>query len=84
MQIHHTVPEASDMAVKISNTLIKSFDKVVEVMAEVGHCLPHFQKYTELFRSNQQIRAVACLFYRDILDFHVTVLNFFGKSSGYS
>lgn len=51
-------------------------------MAEVGHCLPHFQKYKELFGSNQQIKAVLCLFYRDILDFHVTILNFLENQVG--
>ena len=68
---------------QISSTLIKSFDKVVEVLAEVGQCLPQFQKYAELFKENQHIKQVLCLFYRDILDFHATVLNFFRKNSMY-
>ena len=69
---------------QISSTLIKSFDKVVEVLAEVAQCLPQFQKYAELFEESEHIQQVLCLFYKDILDFHVTVLNFFRKNSKHS
>jgi len=74
----------ADSNEQISSTLIKSFDKVAEVLAEVGHCLPQFQEYAELFKANQHIKQVLCLFYRDILDLHATVLNFFRKNSKYS
>jgi hypothetical protein len=74
-------PTSADFKEQISSTLIKSFDKVVEVLAEVGQSLPQFQKYTELFKQNQHIKQVLCLFFRDILDFHATVLNFFRKNS---
>jgi hypothetical protein len=78
------VPTFVDFKEQISSTLIKSFDKVVEVLAEVGQSLPQFQKYTELFKENQHIKQVLCLFFRDILDFHATVLNFFQKNSRHS
>jgi hypothetical protein len=89
LQVRHRTPRSrvatlADCSEQISSTLIKSFDKVVEVLAEVGQCLPQFQKYAELFKANQHIKQVLCLFYRDILDFHATVLNFFGKNSKYS
>jgi hypothetical protein len=74
----------ADCSEQISSTLIKSFDQVVEVLAEVGQCLPQFQKYAELFKANLLIKQVLCLFYTDILDFHATVLNFFGRNSKYS
>jgi hypothetical protein len=78
------VATLADSSEQISSTLITSFDKVVEVLTEVGQCLPQFQKYAELFKANLQIKQVLCLFYRDILDFHATVLNFFRKNSKYS
>src|SRR5271170_4580458 len=89
LQVRHRtsrscVATLADCSEQISSTLITSFDKVAEVLAEVGQCLPQFQKYAELFKANLQIKQVLCLFYRDILDFHATVLNFFRKNSKYS
>lgn len=69
---------------QISSTLVKSFDKVVEILAEIGHCLPHFGKYAEIFKENSQMKGILCLFYKDILDFYCTTLNFFGKSSEFT
>lgn len=46
-------------------------------MAQIGHSLPAFEKYTELFRGSQPIQQVLCLFYQDILDVYSTFLDFF-------
>ena len=62
---------------QIASTYVKTFDKVNEVMMVISDHLPHFKKYTEVFRTNTQIRHVLCLFYRDILDFHLTIVQFF-------
>lgn len=60
-----------------SITYNKSFDSLVNVMAQISHSLPAFEKYTELFRGNQSIQQVLCLFYQDILDLYSTFLEFF-------
>jgi hypothetical protein len=51
------------------------------VLGTIGLNLPHFHQYTQLFRSNEKIQKILCLFYQDILDFHVTFLKFFRKPS---
>lgn len=39
-----------------------------------ANSLPEFEKYTELFEDNDRIKHVLSLFYKDILDFHATIL----------
>ena len=60
---------------------MKSFDKLLEVMAQIGDCLPRFEKYGQLFETSDRIKHVLCIFYNDVLDFHATVLNFFKLKS---
>lgn len=60
-----------------SITYNKSFDNLVNVMAQIGRSLPAFQEYTELFQGNKSIQQVLCLFYQDILDLYFTFLEFF-------
>lgn len=45
--------------------------------------LPHFKKYAEsgLLDKNQHARNAMVLFYRDILDIHLEMFNFFRKKS---
>lgn len=66
-----------------SITYNKSFDNLVNVMAQIGHTLPAFEKYTELFRGTQPIQQVLCLFYQDILDVYSTFLEFFRHTGIY-
>ena len=56
---------------------MKSFAKVLESMAQFGAALPHFKAYAQLFKQNDSIQRILGLFFRDILDFHSTVLKFF-------
>ena len=56
---------------------MKSFAKVLEAMAQFGAALPHFKAFAQLFAQNDSIQRVLGLFFRDILDFHSTVLKFF-------
>ncbi|KAI9684612.1 MAG: hypothetical protein M1822_005700 [Bathelium mastoideum] len=65
--------------VQISSTYVKSYDKILDCMSQLGESLPHFENYAQLFEKNATIKHVLCLFYRDILDFHATVIHFFGK-----
>lgn len=53
-------------------------------MGQIGDRLPNFIRYSELFKSNDQIQHLLCFFFRDILDFHVTALNFFSLKSKHS
>ena len=62
----------------MSSNLTKSFDALLNTMAEIGNKLPFFEAYTQIFDTNDRIMDVLCLFYKDILDFYLTVLNFFG------
>ncbi|KAH6888169.1 hypothetical protein B0T10DRAFT_515086 [Thelonectria olida] len=61
----------------ISSTYMKAFDKLLDVISQIGAALPAFQKYAGLFKGNTQIHQVLCVFFRDILDFHAIVLGFF-------
>ncbi|KAL2004976.1 hypothetical protein VTN00DRAFT_2826 [Thermoascus crustaceus] len=47
-------------------------------MASIGNKLPFFESYTTLFTTNDRIKEVLCLFFRDILDFYLICLNIFG------
>ncbi|GME30106.1 uncharacterized protein LTHEOB_10928 [Neofusicoccum parvum] len=50
-------------------------------MMRLATALPEFHSYTQTFQDNDQIKHVLCLFYKDILDFHATVLRFFKLKS---
>jgi hypothetical protein len=65
------------LLLQMSSTLKQSFDAIVNTMAKIGEKLPLFQAYTGLFSSNDCIKNVLCLFFKDILDFYLTALNFF-------
>jgi hypothetical protein len=57
----------------------QSFDAIVNIMAEIGNKLPLFEAYTELFDSSDRVKDVLCLYFKDILDFHLVALNFFSQ-----
>ncbi|KAL1623893.1 hypothetical protein SLS56_008088 [Neofusicoccum ribis] len=65
----------------MADTYVRSYDKIVEAMMGLATALPEFHSYTQIFQDNDQIKHVLCLFYKDILDFHATVLRFFKLKS---
>ncbi|KIX07366.1 uncharacterized protein Z518_02019 [Rhinocladiella mackenziei CBS 650.93] len=65
------------LLIQISSTLVKSYDKIIDTMGQIGDRLPHFRKYIEMFKSNDNLKRLLLVFLRDILEFHVTALNFF-------
>jgi hypothetical protein len=65
------------LLLQISKNLAQSFDAIVNTMANIGENLPLFQEYAQLFSSSTRINDVLCLFFKDILDFYLTALNFF-------
>lgn len=62
---------------QVSSTYMKSYTKVLDSMAQIGAALPHFKAYAQLFVHNDSVQRVLELFFRDILDFHLTALRFF-------
>ena len=67
----------NDTREKVSSTYMKSFTKVLDSMAQIGAELPHFKAYAQLFERREPVQRVLELFFKDILDFHLTALRFF-------
>ncbi|RKL03447.1 hypothetical protein BFJ68_g6913 [Fusarium oxysporum] len=65
----------------MASHLTSAFQKVVEVLQDIGRVLPQFETYTNIFKDNKAIHYGLFLFYRDILDFYATLLNFFAKKN---
>jgi len=63
----------------MASSLTSAFRKVVEVLEEIGRLLPQFETYTTIFHENKTIHNGLFLFYRDILNLHGTLLNFFAN-----
>lgn len=61
----------------VACSYVKTCDKLLDAMAQIGAVLPNFQIYTSIFEKHNQIYNVLCLFFQDILDFHGTVVSFF-------
>jgi hypothetical protein len=59
-----------------ASSVIKFFDKMIEVFRQMGRILPQFQRYTEIFDQNEQIRRVLSLFYGEILALYATLFKF--------
>ncbi|KAI1770697.1 hypothetical protein F4818DRAFT_431640 [Hypoxylon cercidicola] len=64
------------LILQTSSSVIFAFEKVVQVIRDIGMVLPNFKVYAQLFQSNHDIRRALCLFYADILDFYAVLLNF--------
>ncbi|KAF2138225.1 uncharacterized protein K452DRAFT_90147 [Aplosporella prunicola CBS 121167] len=65
------------MILLVTKTYVKGYEKIWDAMAQVGARLPQFEKYARVFEQYSQIKQVLCLFYKDILEFHFTLLEFF-------
>jgi hypothetical protein len=64
-----------------TTNIAKFADAVNEAMKKIGDALPHALKLATLFGDNSdKLKAILALFYRDILDFYVIALKFFGLS----
>ncbi|KAI4861312.1 hypothetical protein F4820DRAFT_461052 [Hypoxylon rubiginosum] len=64
------------LILQTSSSVLFAFEKVVQVIRDIGMVLPNFKVYAELFQSNHDIRRALCLFYADILDLYAALLNF--------
>ncbi|KAK7920284.1 hypothetical protein PG985_008306 [Apiospora marii] len=59
--------------------ILRAFDKTLEVLGSAGQILPDLHAWASVFPTNLRVRRVLCLFYEDILDLHLTLLNLFGR-----
>ncbi|KAI0161115.1 hypothetical protein GGR52DRAFT_582536 [Hypoxylon sp. FL1284] len=64
------------LILQASSSVLFAFEKVVQVVRDIGMVLPNFKVYAQLFESNHDIRQALFLFYADILDFYAVLLNF--------
>jgi hypothetical protein len=62
-----------------SSALKKSFDEIILVTAAIGDILPQFKQMTRIFRSNESLKQLLVLFFKDILDFYHISFEFFTK-----
>ncbi|KAK0635997.1 hypothetical protein B0T17DRAFT_517828 [Bombardia bombarda] len=69
------------LILQLASSATTAFKKLVVLLEDVSHTLPHFKKYAEsgIFDNNDQVKGVMCLFYRDILDLHLEMFKFFSK-----
>jgi hypothetical protein len=65
----------------LANASATIFPKLVALLEDIGHMLPHFQKYAAsgLLDRNDGAKRAMSLFLRDILDLHAAMLHFFQK-----
>ena len=63
-----------------ADCLKKSFDAIVEALVDISLLLPEFQAAGALFETNELIKDVLVLFFRDILDVYLIALRLFRKS----
>ncbi|KAF2677177.1 hypothetical protein K458DRAFT_436809 [Lentithecium fluviatile CBS 122367] len=71
------------LIIQLASSLTTAFRKLVDLLEEIGRMLPNFKRYAEsgLFDQNDQVKTVMGLFYRDILDLNLAILNFFRNKS---
>ncbi|KAK2764389.1 hypothetical protein FQN54_009083 [Arachnomyces sp. PD_36] len=67
------------LLLQMSSNLTGPFDAIVNTLADIGNKLPIFKAYTQIFDSNDRIKDVLCLFFKDILDLYLAALNFFSS-----
>ncbi|KAK3688870.1 hypothetical protein B0T22DRAFT_163143 [Podospora appendiculata] len=71
------------LILQLASSATATFRRLVALLEDIGHMLPHFKKYAEsgIFDGNDQVKRVMCLFYRDILDLNLEMFKFFQKPS---
>lgn len=78
--VHTSIIWASlKLILNATSTSIRAFDAVIASMSEVGEALPLFESYTGLPWDSDTMKHVLCVFYRDILDFHATLILLCGR-----
>ncbi len=62
-----------------SNEYLKVFDKITDILEEIGHFLPQFNILKEVL-NGEAFTAAMVLFFEDMLSFYAALLNFFSKT----
>ncbi|KAI5861652.1 hypothetical protein GGS23DRAFT_576006 [Durotheca rogersii] len=65
----------------IAKTYVDSFDKLLDVYAEVGRAIPGFLHYQAAFEKHPPLATVLEDYYSDILAFHQAALSVFKRSA---
>jgi hypothetical protein len=63
-----------------SSQLNQALDAIADATVKIAQALPHFASMAQTFAQNHAIKAALGVFYQDILDFYIIVLNFFRMS----
>ncbi|SPO07346.1 uncharacterized protein DNG_10040 [Cephalotrichum gorgonifer] len=61
-------------------SIAKFADAITSAMAKIGDSLPQFLEAAKIFHDATKLKDVLALFYKDIIDFHIITLEFFGLS----
>lgn len=64
---------------QMSSSAKKPFDIVITALARIGHCLPRFEVFAEIFKHSPRVSQVLLWLYTDILEFYSEVLRIFRK-----
>ncbi|EXJ70051.1 uncharacterized protein A1O5_07124 [Cladophialophora psammophila CBS 110553] len=62
-----------------ADSVKKSFDAIVDTLADINLLFPEFKVAGKLFESNELIKDVLVLFFRDVLVVYLIALKFFRK-----
>ena len=65
---------------QVSKNAKKSFDIIISALAKIGHCLPRFVLFAEIFKQSPRFSQVLAWLYTDVLEFYSEVLKFFRKN----
>ena len=68
------------LILQVSNNAKKSFDIIISALAKIGHCLPRFAMFADIFKQSPRFSQVLVWLYTDILEFYSEVLKFFRKN----
>ncbi|KAI5800428.1 hypothetical protein DFH27DRAFT_82123 [Peziza echinospora] len=63
----------------IASQFADAFDTLLDAYAQLGECLPQFQKYDHLFGQSPEMQRVLGYVFEDVLEFHRRVLKIFKR-----
>lgn len=63
---------------QMSSTWANSLDRILDAYEQIGEALPLLQQYESMFKQYPEMQKVLVLIYKDILEFHMPAIRFFG------
>lgn len=67
------------LILQVTKNAKKPFDTVLTAFTRIGHSLPRFEMFADIFKHSPRISNVLLWLYNDILEFYSEVLKFFRK-----